>query len=232
MWNSVGRSGHHRTRTCNGYDDWDGISENGHQYKNPITMETRDLSGADYWHLRKQNRPTEEIPMHLHMRGNCANINAYAQEDEKPKTQAKAKPKSAFQRANLADAHYERLEQLSQELDAELDAGQLSFEDWTCARKQLDKRLDRAWLRLCQAKNWNPAEKDEEIYSLCLDEMEAKRQQKQVDSKAGHNVGFKNPSFAHELAESLPNTNCFKPILKKLLTAKEKLSKIIDIIKQ
>ena len=76
MWNSTGRSGYGESTIKGTYDSWNGLSRNGRQYKNEATMETRDLSGADYWHLRKQNRPTEEIPASLHMIGNKANINA------------------------------------------------------------------------------------------------------------------------------------------------------------
>lgn len=78
MWTSKGRSGYGDSTIGGDYDSWDAVSPNGKQYKNEATMETRNLSGADYWHLRKQNRPTEEIPAELHMLNGKANINAYA----------------------------------------------------------------------------------------------------------------------------------------------------------
>lgn len=79
MWASTGRSGYGDSTIGGDYDSWDAISPNGRQYKNEATMETRDLSGADYWHLRKQNRPTEQIPASLHMLNkDRANIDAYA----------------------------------------------------------------------------------------------------------------------------------------------------------
>jgi len=83
MWSSKGRSGYGDSTIGGDYDSWDGLSMNGKQYRNEATMETRDLSGADYWHLRKQNRPTETIPENLHMLSKGrANIEAYAQLDE------------------------------------------------------------------------------------------------------------------------------------------------------
>lgn len=151
-----------------------------------------------------------------------ANIARYA---DTPKT--KAKQKTAFERITLADRHYSRLEQLSQELDTELENGSLSAEDWVYGRKQLDKRLDAGWVRLCKERGWSPEEKDKEIYSLCIQSLEEKRQQKSLDTDTTQNV-----SFLHDLAESLSEGNFFKGKLKKFLTAKEKISKIINIIKR
>lgn len=85
MWGSKGRSGYGDSTIGGDYDSWSDLSPNGKQWKNPITMETRDLSGADYWHLRKQNRPTEAVPESLHMLKNGkANIHAYADCEVKP----------------------------------------------------------------------------------------------------------------------------------------------------
>lgn len=151
-----------------------------------------------------------------------ANLKAYS---DRPR--AKAKQKTAFERVALADRHYSRLEQLSQELDAELENGLLSAEDWVYGRKQLDKRLDACWNTLCKLRRWSPEEKDEEIYSVCIQSLEEKRQQKSLDTDMTQNV-----SFLHDLAESLSEGNFFKGKLKKLLTAKDKISKIINIIKR
>lgn len=78
MCQDKGRSGYGDSTIGGDYDSWAELSPNGKQWKNPVTMLTRDLSGADYWHLRKQNSPTEEIPAELHMLNGKANINAYA----------------------------------------------------------------------------------------------------------------------------------------------------------
>lgn len=47
MWKGKGRSGYGESSTLGDYDDWSCLSRNGKQWKNPITMETHDLSGAD-----------------------------------------------------------------------------------------------------------------------------------------------------------------------------------------
>lgn len=175
------------------------------------------------------NRNQKSVGVHILRSGDQwkANISAYA--DEQPKKKP-VKKKSAFEQITLADRHYQRLENLSIQLDEELESGQLSTEDWTYARKQLDVRLDKGWQRLCKLRGWNPAEKDKEIYSLCLEEMEEKHQQKRTQ-KPVDNQQEQGLSFSHELVNSLSEENCFKLPLKKLLTAKEKMVKILEILK-
>ena len=64
MWKGTGRSGYGEQTILGDYDDFDGLSMNGRQWKNRLTKETRDLSGADYWHQRKALEPKmlEDIP--------------------------------------------------------------------------------------------------------------------------------------------------------------------------
>ena len=94
-----------------------------------------------------------------------ANIDLYTDEEPKKKP---AKKKSAFEQADLANRHYERLEKISCDLDAELDRGEITASQWAMARKQLDKRLDLAWKRVADANGWDAQEKDQELYSLFL----------------------------------------------------------------
>lgn len=111
MWTSTGRSGFGNSTIGGDYDSWDGLSINGKQYRNEATMETRDLSGADYWHLRKQNRPTEAIPANLHMLSkDRANIEAYAQLDQP----VKKAPKISIEDKILPQA--KRVRTLTQQL--------------------------------------------------------------------------------------------------------------------
>ena len=86
----------------------------------------------------------------LYLANGKANIGLF---EERPK--APAKKKTAFQSISLADSNYERLCGLSDALDTQLDSGELSFEDWTYARRQIDQRLAKAWSRLRRARNWN-----------------------------------------------------------------------------
>lgn len=153
MWQSTGRSGYGESTIGGDYDSWSGLSRNGRQYRNPITGETRDLSGNDYWHLRKQNRPTEEIPAHLHMYPNgAANINAY--KEAEPLAKKAPQRLSLRNQISLADRHFERMEALSNELDAEWKAGNIPEEEYYELRVKMNVRLDKAWLRLAKENGW------------------------------------------------------------------------------
>lgn len=146
MWKGMGRSGIGDQTILGDYDDWDGLSMNGRQFKNRLTKETRDLSGADYWHQRKAIEPKmpEDIPTFVNGR---PNISAFAEPIAKPK--AAAKTKSVLSSILLADRNYERLCNLSQQLDDELDSGQITdFEAYCAARRNIDNRLTKAWQRV------------------------------------------------------------------------------------
>lgn len=151
MWGSKGRSGIGDTNIQGTWEDWDGLSPNGRQYKNAITQETRNLSGQEYWNARKADYPKQEPEV---WKNGMANIKAFA-DPVTATTKSPAKKKTAFQSISLADSNYERLCGLSDALDTQLDNGELSFEDWTYARRQIDQRLAKAWSRLCRARNWN-----------------------------------------------------------------------------
>lgn len=49
-----GRSGTHNEHIGNHPDDWTGLSQNGRQFRSEITGQINDLSGANYWHMRKE----------------------------------------------------------------------------------------------------------------------------------------------------------------------------------
>ena len=151
MWTGKGRSGIGDTNIQGTWEDWDGLSPNGRQYKNTITQETRNLSGQEYWNARKADYPKQEPEV---WKNGMANIKAFA-DPVTATTKAPAKKKTAFQSVSLADSNYERLCGLSDALDTQLDNGELSFEDWTYARRQIDERLAKAWSRLCRLRNWS-----------------------------------------------------------------------------
>lgn len=221
MYGGKGRSGHHREHVGNHWQDWDGISPNGRQFRNAFTDLPRDLSGAEYWKARKANNPSEcDLEHHFNQNGS-ANIQAYAEAD-KPK----AKPKTAFERVNLADAHYSRLEKLSQALDSEYEQGLLSNEDWVYARRQLDKRLDAGWVRVCKARGWNPAERDEEGFSrnpLTTKQKASTMPTSQKESSV---------SWSDEWLASISDDNIFKRPLQIVLTSWKRAAKIVGIVKQ
>lgn len=154
MWTSKGRSGYGDSTIGGDYDSWDGVSPNGKQYKNEATMETRNLVGADYWHLRKQNRPTEAIPAHLHMLNkNRANIEAYADPVEAPKRKTSVPLKSRIL------PQFARLEKLTAEiieLEQAYRKGEFTPEEYTLLRSVAFKRRDRAQVLLKKAISVRP----------------------------------------------------------------------------
>lgn len=142
MWTSKGRSGYGDSTIGGDYDSWHGVSPNGKQYKNEATMETRNLSGADYWHLRKQNRPTEAIPVHLHMLNkDRANIEAYADPVEAPKR------KTSIPLSDIILPQKKRLNTLRDqliELETEYKTTGMSIQDYSTLRDILMVKINRA----------------------------------------------------------------------------------------
>jgi hypothetical protein len=134
MWNSSGRSGHHMQYVGNSYDEWEGISPNGRQVKNQLTNEVRNLSGAEYWHMRK-------VPI----------IEAKAPRKLKGK-------RSAFESIALADSLYSRLEKQLEALENEFNDGLLSWDDFQYAHRLQTERMAKAWKRVEKARNWDKQE--------------------------------------------------------------------------
>jgi hypothetical protein len=220
MWKGVGRSGIGDQTIIGEYEDWDGLSMNGRQFKNRLTQETRDLSGADYWHQRKALEPKlpEDIPTYVHGR---ANVAAFVDPAAKPK--AAAKTKSVLSSILLADRNYERLCNLSQQLDDELDSGQITdFEAYCAARKNIDKRLEKAWERCCKERPelLEPEQYPSKGLELTLD-FEPKMQ-RQYD----YSVIPTRSVFA-----GLDDGNVFKKIYTNLFTAMNNLSRLWNVSK-
>lgn len=185
-----------------------------------------DYSGEQLMGSRTPGRSTklDDIMPHVLPNGQ-ANLARYADAPPKPK----AKPKSAFERVNLADAHYSRLEKLSQELDEEYEQGLLSHEDWAYARRQLDKRLDAGWVRVCKLRNWNPAERDEEIfYSLDIKALTAKQQASIMPKSQQQSLA----SWSDEWLASISDENLFKRPLQIVLTSWKRAARMTNIVKQ
>jgi len=203
-WKGTGRSGIGEQSINGGYDDWDGLSMNGRQWKSRETKETRDLSGADYWHQRKALEPKmlEDIPTYVNGR---PNIQAFSEPVTKPK--APAKKKTAFQTISLPDSHYERLCGLSEALDAQLDNGELSFEDWGYARRQIDERLAKAWSRLCLARGWN--ESGESLDNSLDSSLSFSLEDVQEARDIGEKQHVKRELTGNEVFDSLSETNVF-----------------------
>jgi len=223
MWKGCGRSGIGDQTILGEYDDWSGLSMNGRQWKSRETKETRDLSGADLWHQRKALEPKmlEDIPTYVNGR---PNIQAFAEPVSKPK--APAKKKTAFQSISLADSNYERLCGLSDALDTQLDNGELSFEDWTYARRQIDERLAKAWSRLCRARNWN--ESGESLDNSLDSGLSFSLEDIQEVRDVGEKQRVKRELTGNDIFDSLSETNVFLGLFIKV----KKILKFIETIKQ
>ena len=102
-WTGKGRSGIGDTNIQGTWEDWDGLSPNGRQYKNAITQETRNLSGQEYWNARKADYPSQETEV---WKDGKANIAGFADTVSKPKT---AKKVDAFSSIMLADRNYSQI---------------------------------------------------------------------------------------------------------------------------
>ena len=131
------------------YDEGD--TYNGQQLgnRNQKSIGVLIERSGDQW---KAGNVDQQIPTFINGR---ANVAAFADPVSKPK--APAKKPSAFSQIMLADKNYTRLCALSEQLDQELDAGHIpDFESYCAARKNIDKRLASAWLRVCKERNWTP----------------------------------------------------------------------------
>ena len=193
MWKGTGRSGIGEQAILGDYDDWDGLSMSGRQWKNRLTKETRDLSGADYWHMRKALEPKmlEDIPTFVNGRPNIA---AFAEPEQKPK----AKKKSVADSIDLAEKHLQRMEKLSEELDKEYYAGEIDDERYELLRYKLDKRLLAAWSRL-EKENKEMWERQDARFELTA-----------PDKKINNTVEFKHYDKDDSIFSNLSDSNIFK----------------------
>lgn len=154
-----------------------------------------------------------------------ANIKAFS--DEALQKKAQAKPKlTAFEKVCTIDRSYEKLCALSEELDNQLDLGEIDLESWSYARKQLDKKLDRAWTNICKLRGWDDNGQEQlEKYStneLTFDCQEWQAVPKHVD----YSIIPESSAF-----KGLSDNNIFKKIYKNAFTAAYAVRKILDVSK-
>lgn len=152
MWQSKGRSGYGDTNLDGTYDDVIlGVSPNGRQYRNEATLETRSLSGHDYWNLRKQITPEQEIPEALYARNETesmshtlangqANLLKYAD----PVVVRKSTKVPLKNRILPQASRVDKLRSEAIELEAAFKAGEFSPEEYTLLREVAFKKLRRA----------------------------------------------------------------------------------------
>jgi hypothetical protein len=214
MWTSKGTSGYGDSTIGGDYDSWDGVSPNGRQYKNETSMETRNLSGADYWHLRKQNRPTEAIPAHLHMLNkDRANIEAYADPVESPKRKTSVPLKS---RILPQAARLEKLTAEIIELEEANRRGEFTPEEYTLLRSVAFAKRDRAQILLDKSINVRPTQPQESIEE---DDSPIESAYEINDSHSANSV------CGVGIIDDLSDENCLKVFLQKACTTAKTLVK-------
>ena len=165
MWNDKGRSGYGDTNLDGTYDDVIlGVSPNGRQYRNEATLETRNLSGAAYWNLRKQNTPEQEIPEALYARNETESM-SHTLANGRANLAKYADPivvRKATSKVNIKDKilpQKRRVDSLTAqmiELESEYKAGKMSIQDYSLYRDIVSAKRDRAIVLLDRAMKVKP----------------------------------------------------------------------------
>lgn len=166
---------------------------------------------GDQW---KVGNVDQNVPTFINGR---ANIAGFSDPVSKPK-QTKPSP-TAFEKICTSDRTYEKLCNLSEELDQQLDAKQIDWNDHIYARKQLDTKLDRAWKNVCKNRGWNELLEPSECYPTVAEftlDFEPKTQR-----KYDYSVIPSDSVFAE-----LQDGNIFKKFYTILLTGYRALAKI------
>lgn len=211
MWKGQGRSGYGESSTGGDYDDWSCLSRNGRQWKNPATMLTRDLSGADYWHIRKQMTDSYDIPLEVYAENDTvnlahtlpngkANLLAYA---DKPAPTKKVTKVPLVDRILPQQRRVRTLTEQLIELEAERKAG-MDIHTYSKLRDILIVKRDRAEQLLKKATSVHPIRDEYEEVSV-------------ETTYSSCDVHYTHTEVATPCGVSwiddLPRTNSFKKIL-------------------
>lgn len=116
------------------YDEGDTYSGEQIGNRNQKSVEVPIRRSGDQW--------KSDIPTFVNGRPNIA---AFAEPEQKPKVKKK---KSVADSIDLAQRHFDRVEQMSIDLDEEYFAGEIDEERYQLLRYKLDERLIKAWKRL------------------------------------------------------------------------------------
>ena len=150
------RSGTGGTYSGSTWEDWDGLSPNGRQYRNAITQETRNLSGAEYWAARKSDYPSQR---HETWKDGKANIDAFKEEEPKRKGKEVPLEYKVFPQQRTFD----RWEALEKEVEDAFLNGGIGFDQYQEKMAHILQKKDRAWYLLCKAKGWTEELEEYEI---------------------------------------------------------------------
>lgn len=148
------RSGTGGQYSGNSWEDWDGLSPNGRQYRNSITGETRSLTGAEYWHARKADHPEQEPDT---WKNGKANIAAFADKESESKVDSLEKLEyKIFPQQKT----YDNLEKLEAQLNERLEKGLICPDEYDSLYAGIQAKKERAWKNLCKAKGWTEESED------------------------------------------------------------------------
>ena len=201
------------------YDEGDTYSGEQIGNRNQKSIGVLIERGGDQW---KAGNVSQDIPTYVNGK---PNISAFAEPVAKPK--AAAKTKSAFDSIMLADRNYSRLCGLSEQLDTELDAGQIDLESWAAARKNIDQRLAKAWARVQRERGW---EGQEEL--LALEQYPSEGLDFTLDIEHSRTLTTDYSILPGDsVFSSLKDDNFFKKCACLVLTALNRVSKMWNVSK-
>lgn len=174
------------------------------------------------------HRQGKSVCMDHMLPSGMANLKRYGDPvEEKPKTQTKPKL-TAFDKVCTADRSYEKLCALSEELDNQLDLGEIDLESWSYARKQLDKKLERAWGAVCRNRGW---EGQEELLELEQYPSEGLEFALELEAKKPRQYDYSILSST-SVFSSLKDDNFFKKCACLVLTSYKAVSNILNNTKE
>jgi hypothetical protein len=210
MWKSKGRSGYGESSTGGDYDDWSCLSRNGRQWKNPATMLTRDLSGADYWHIRKQMTDSYDVPLEVYAENDTVNLahtlpsgkaNLLAYADKVPVVKSKVSIKDKIL------PQFKRLQTLRSqmmELEVEYKTTDMTCEEYSILRDVIVCKIERAEVLYKKAVSVRPNR-------IEIEEVGVETSYSNCDVHYTHTEVA--PSCGVSWIDELPRTNSFKRFL-------------------
>jgi len=209
-------------------DEWEGLSRNGRQWRNPLTREVRNLSGSAYWELRKAQSADEIIKPDVWTKDGKPNIKAFSDE-ALGLNQKKAPAKKTVPIAHQIvpqEKTLDRLDKQEAELYKAFEKQEISEEEFKQLIFALEQKRARAWKSRCKAlgisSDDDPDEStDEEMLPEWQDrpEIVGKNNVEKRDWWEGGNVFILTHNKLKDIVKSALN--------KKLYVDKEKLSPYI-----
>jgi len=209
-------------------DEWEGLSRNGRQWRNPLTREVRNLSGSAYWELRKAQSAEEIIKPDAWTKDGKPNIKAFSDEAlglNQKKAPAKKTAPIAHQIVPQ-EKTLDRLDKQEAELYKAFENEEISEEEFKQLIFALEQKRHRAWKSRCKAlgisSDDDPDEStDEEMLPEWQDrpEIVGKNNVEKRDWWEGGNVFILTHKKLKDVVKSALN--------KKLSVDKEKLSPYI-----